>query len=125
MAIFKKHCSADFESHVQPYEFVAGTKLGDNGPRNVGDSAGGLFSGVGGPKPPPALSTAVIGMKDGGKVGSVPDSVSQAVFLIPQAVYVDMRIFGKKGLFDPLFAVPDALKIMIFSGKSDCTILEP
>jgi peptidylprolyl isomerase len=34
----------------------------------AGESAGGLFAGTSGPKPPPALSTAVIGMRPGGKV---------------------------------------------------------
>jgi len=33
-----------------------------------GGQAGGNFSGLGGPKPPPALSTAAYGMKKGGKV---------------------------------------------------------
>ena len=31
------------------------------------ESAGGLFAGGGGPRPPPALSTAVLGMRAGGR----------------------------------------------------------
>ena len=38
------------------------------GVKKINDSANGLFSGQSGVKPPPALSTAVIGMKVGGKV---------------------------------------------------------
>lgn len=33
----------------------------------VSDGAGGLFTGLGGPKPPPALAAAVLGMRPGGK----------------------------------------------------------
>lgn len=52
---------------LQPFEFVAGQSVSVSF-KKAGDSAGGLFAGSGGPKPPPALSTAVIGMKPGGKV---------------------------------------------------------
>lgn len=53
---------------AEPYEFVAGTRLDGPSPlRAVGDSAGGLFSGQSGPKPPQALSYAVVGMYVGGK----------------------------------------------------------
>jgi hypothetical protein len=52
----------------EPFEFVAGQRVSAASIRLNGDSAGGLFSGASGPKPPPALSTAVIGMKVGGKV---------------------------------------------------------
>jgi len=38
------------------------------GVKKINDAANGLFSGQSGVKPPPALSTAVIGMKTGGKV---------------------------------------------------------
>lgn len=33
-----------------------------------GGMAGGSFAGLSGPKPPPALSSSVLGMKKGGKV---------------------------------------------------------
>ena len=55
---------------VQPFEFTAGTKV-SNSAKKINDSANGLFTGAGGPKPPPALSNAVIGMKVGGKVRPV------------------------------------------------------
>ncbi|GAB4824051.1 hypothetical protein N2152v2_011097 [Parachlorella kessleri] len=51
---------------AEPYEFIAAGEVSNKG-RKIQDSAGGLFAGGGGPKPPPALSTAVIGMKAGGK----------------------------------------------------------
>jgi hypothetical protein len=54
---------------VQPFEFIAGQAV-SNRARKIDDSAGGLFSGVGGPKPPQALSTAVLGMKTGGKASA-------------------------------------------------------
>lgn len=38
-----------------------------NKAKKINDSAGGLFAGTGGPKPPPALALAVVGMKAGGK----------------------------------------------------------
>ena len=40
--------------------------------KKITDTAGGLFAGSGGPKPPPALSSAVLGMKIGGKVQPCP-----------------------------------------------------
>ena len=55
----------------QPYEFIAGEPV-SNKARRINDSAGGLFAGVGGPKPPAALSTAVIGMRPGGWVRPAP-----------------------------------------------------
>jgi peptidylprolyl isomerase len=36
--------------------------------KKISDSANGLFAGSGGPKPPSALGTAVLGMRVGGKV---------------------------------------------------------
>jgi hypothetical protein len=53
---------------AEPLEFVAGGTVSGGVARVADSSAGGLFSGQGGPRPPPALSTAVIGMKVGGKV---------------------------------------------------------
>jgi len=52
---------------AQPFEFVAGESVTVSY-KKAGDTAGGLFAGGSGPKPPPALSTAVIGMKPGGRV---------------------------------------------------------
>lgn len=53
---------------LQPLEFKAGQEVVAGGKEPTGESAGGLFSGASGPKPPPALSQAVMGMKPGGKV---------------------------------------------------------
>ena len=53
---------------LQPFEFVVGQPVAAVGVKKISDSANGLFSGQGGVKPPPALSTAVVGMKTGGKV---------------------------------------------------------
>jgi hypothetical protein len=47
---------------------VAGKAINAAGKKSDGGTAGGLFVGGSGPKPPPALSTAVLGMKPGGKV---------------------------------------------------------
>lgn len=52
---------------AEPLEFVAGETVAAAKARKVSESAGGLFSGGGGPRAPPALSTAVIGMRVGGK----------------------------------------------------------
>lgn len=54
---------------LQPFDFVVGEPVSQVGVRKIQDGANGLFSGQAGVKPPPALSTAVIGMKIGGKVG--------------------------------------------------------
>ncbi len=53
---------------LQPFEFIAGEVVGGKS-SVVADTANGLFAGGSGPRPPPALSTAVLGMKVGGKVG--------------------------------------------------------
>lgn len=50
---------------AEPFQFIAGESVSQKKVK-MGDSAGGLFTGSGGPKAPPALSTAVIGMKVGG-----------------------------------------------------------
>ena len=55
-------------SFMQPFEFSVGEPVSSVGVKKINDSANGLFSGQSGVKPPPALSTAVIGMKTGGKV---------------------------------------------------------
>ncbi|MCJ1422129.1 hypothetical protein MMC29_000008 [Sticta canariensis] len=70
---------------VQPLEFVAG-KLVTNGDLSKDiDQAGGLYSGIPGPKPPPVLGTAVVGMKKGGK---------RSVLVPPELGY------GKDGLLE-------------------------
>ena len=51
----------------EPFEFIVGQPL-DSKAKMSDFSGGGLFSGMGGPKPPPALSSSVRGMKVGGKV---------------------------------------------------------
>ena len=55
---------------MQPFEFTAAEKVQEQRAK-VADSAGGLFSGAGGPKPPPAISSAVLGMKAGGTVSQL------------------------------------------------------
>ncbi|GAX75053.1 hypothetical protein CEUSTIGMA_g2497.t1 [Chlamydomonas eustigma] len=54
-------------SIAEPFEFIVGEPVSEQPVKKISESAGGLFSGTGGPKPPPALSTAVLGMKRGGK----------------------------------------------------------
>ncbi|CAK0743738.1 hypothetical protein CVIRNUC_001493 [Coccomyxa viridis] len=51
----------------EPLEFVAGGAVAGAAVKKTTDTAGGLFAGSSGPKPPPALSSAVLGMKIGGK----------------------------------------------------------
>ncbi|WIA38078.1 hypothetical protein OEZ86_001447 [Tetradesmus obliquus] len=51
---------------AEPFEFTAGERILVSS-KVAGDTAGGLFAGGSGPRPPPALSTAVLGMKPGGK----------------------------------------------------------
>lgn len=54
---------------MQPVELIAGQGVGSGDVKQpAGEGAGGLFSGASGPKPPPALAQAVLGMKPGGKV---------------------------------------------------------
>lgn len=52
---------------LQPLEFTAGERVNLYA-KKADSTAGGLFAGGSGPKPPPAISTAVIGMKPGGRV---------------------------------------------------------
>lgn len=64
---------------AEPLEFVVGEFVSGSVLKTAGDSGGGgLFSGSPGPKPPQALSKAVVGMKPGGK----------------RAVYVDVPELG-------------------------------
>lgn len=52
----------------EPYEFTAGRPVNERKAKKTDrEVAGGSFSGMSGPKPPPALSTSVFGMKKGGK----------------------------------------------------------
>ncbi len=55
-------------NHTQPFSFVAGASVDLKAMRSNPEIAGTLVTGLGGPQAPPALSTAVIGMKKGGKV---------------------------------------------------------
>lgn len=52
----------------EPFGFIAGKPVGQRKAKKA-DGGGGnaAFSGQSGPKPPPALSTAVLGMKKGGR----------------------------------------------------------
>lgn len=52
---------------AEPLDFVAGESIVVTTPRLDDRGGGGLYSGASGPKPPPALSTAVFGMKKGGR----------------------------------------------------------
>ncbi len=62
-----------FVLFLQPVEFTAGLDVGSGGVKQpAGEGAGGLFSGASGPKPPAALSQAVLGMRPGGKVSETP-----------------------------------------------------
>lgn len=57
---------------AEPLEFVAGEAVSGSLVKAVGESGGGgLFSGTPGPKPPQAVSRAVVGMKPGGRVRSL------------------------------------------------------
>lgn len=58
---------------LQPFGFIAGKPVGQRKAKKA-DGGGGnaAFSGQSGPKPPPALSTAVLGMKKGGRVRLSP-----------------------------------------------------
>ncbi|CAL5219327.1 g1138 [Coccomyxa viridis] len=67
----------------EPIEFVAGGQVAGAAVKKITDTAGGLFAGTGGPKPPPALSSAVLGMKTGGK---------RSIIVPPELGY------GKEGL---------------------------
>jgi len=53
---------------AEPLQFVVGEFVTGSVMKEAGDSAGGLFAGSSGPKPPQAISKAVVGMKAGGRV---------------------------------------------------------
>ncbi|KAL0048996.1 hypothetical protein WJX82_003950 [Trebouxia sp. C0006] len=90
-------------SIAEPVEFTAGLDVGSGGVKQpAGEGAGGLFSGASGPKPPAALSQAVLGMKPGGK---------RSVIVPPELGY------GKQGLLE---IPPDAtfeLQVQLLSVK--------
>lgn len=75
--------------------FTAGKRV-SSGEKTAGESAGGLFSGQSGPKPPPALSKAVIGMKPGGKRSVlVPPELAyghEGYLEIPADAGIELRI---------------------------------
>ena len=58
----------------------------------AGEGAGGLFSGASGPKPPAALSQAVLGMKPGGKVSET--AVPLMSFSSDQALVYGKQFFS-------------------------------
>jgi len=80
---------------VQPLSFTAGKEL-SLAQKAAGETAGGLFSGQSGPKPPPALSKAVIGMKPGGKRSVlVPPELGygkEGLLEIPPGATIELRI---------------------------------
>jgi len=65
---------------LQPIEFVAGGQVAGAAVKKITDTAGGLFAGASGPKPPPALSSAVLGMKTGGKVWNTVSAACSAPY---------------------------------------------
>eukprot|EP00892_Ulva_mutabilis_P001524 jgi/Ulvmu1/11372/UM075_0034.1 len=65
----------------EPFGFIAGKPVGQRKAKKAdGGQANAAFSGQNGPKPPPALSTAVLGMKKGGK---------RSVIVTPDQAYGD------------------------------------
>ncbi|KAH7523381.1 peptidyl-prolyl cis-trans isomerase FKBP18, chloroplastic [Ziziphus jujuba] len=68
---------------AQPYEFKVGAPPGKERKRDFVDNPNGLFSAQAAPKPPPAMYSAVQGMKLGGK---------RTVIVPPEAGY------GQKGM---------------------------
>eukprot|EP00197_Chlamydomonas_leiostraca_P013001 CAMPEP_0202865896 /NCGR_PEP_ID=MMETSP1391-20130828/6645_1 /ASSEMBLY_ACC=CAM_ASM_000867 /TAXON_ID=1034604 /ORGANISM="Chlamydomonas leiostraca, Strain SAG 11-49" /LENGTH=236 /DNA_ID=CAMNT_0049545785 /DNA_START=23 /DNA_END=733 /DNA_ORIENTATION=+ len=52
---------------AEPYEYVVGEPVTGIPLKKISEGANGLFAGSSGPKPPQALSRAVLGMKKGGK----------------------------------------------------------
>jgi hypothetical protein len=75
---------------VQPFKFTVGKPVSERKAKKTdGDSAGGSFSGLGGPRPPPALSLSVIGMKKGGKVR---DLLICGIALQTSQIYVSDRL---------------------------------
>ena len=80
---------------MQPLTFTAGKEVSLT-EKAAGETAGGLFSGQSGPKPPPALSKAVIGMKPGGKRSVlVPPELaygSTGYLEIPANAQIELRI---------------------------------
>lgn len=80
---------------MQPLTFTAGKEV-SLAEKTAGEAAGGLFSGQSGPKPPPALSKAVLGMKPGGKRSVlVPPELAyghEGYLEIPADADIELRI---------------------------------
>ena len=83
---------------AEPLDFVAGEPINSAAIPVDDRGGGGLFSGASGPKPPPALTTAVYGMKKGGK---------RSVLVPPELGY------GRKGLLEIPPDTPFELQIEI------------
>ena len=83
---------------AEPLDFVAGESVNVSAIPVDDRGGGGLFSGASGPKPPPALSTAVYGMRKGGK---------RSVLVPPELGY------GSKGLQEIPPDTPFELQIEI------------
>mmetsp|Transcript_10873 Transcript_10873/g.30806 ORF Transcript_10873/g.30806 Transcript_10873/m.30806 type:complete len:242 (+) Transcript_10873:139-864(+) len=83
---------------AEPFQLVAGAALPKAVSRKVSfdDKAGGLYAAAGGPKPPPALPEAVIGMKVGGKRSVlVPAELAygeKGILEIPPNTDIEMQI---------------------------------
>ena len=97
---------------AEPFEFIAGLPVSAQPVKKMNDSAGGLFAGTSGPKPPPALSTAVLGMKRGGKVGAVGSTVMRLRFLATDNPTLDFSLRPKE-LFDGGHLLPDKEACMV------------
>lgn len=84
---------------AEPFEYVVGEEVAAISRKQRSDSTGGLFSGQGGPAPPPALSLAAVGMKRGGK----------------RSVYVnDPELgYGSKGVGEMPGNVPFEMKVEV------------
>lgn len=90
-------------SIAEPVELIAGQAVGSGDVKQpAGEGAGGLFSGASGPKPPPALAQAVIGMKPGGK---------RSVIVPPEQGY------GKQGLLEIPPNATFELQVQVLSVK--------
>lgn len=90
---------------AEPYEFVVGGKVDGSQVKKINDSAGGLFSGQGGPKPPPCLSRAVIGMRRGGRRSVLIENIGKDGY-------------GPKGLGELPGGVPFTLNVEVLNVSS-------
>jgi peptidylprolyl isomerase len=90
---------------AEPYEFSVGGKVDGSQVKKINDSAGGLFSGQGGPKPPPCLSRAVIGMRKGGRRSVLIENMNTDGY-------------GAKGLGEMPGGVPFTLNVEVLNVSS-------